>query len=56
MELTLTPQQVEALSFVVDQEQALFTKDPNTTPARVLELRAVLEKLTADTGKSSSPK
>ena len=55
MKLTLSKQQVEALSFLIDQEQSMFTQDPDMTPARVKELRAVLDKLSSSTGKSSSP-
>ena len=56
MKLTLSPQQVEALSSVVDREQAMFTQDPSMAPSRVIELRAVLDKLQAETGKSKSTK
>jgi hypothetical protein len=56
MKLTLSPQQVEALSSLIDREQTMFTKDPLMTPTRVTELRAVLDKLTTETGKTRSPK
>lgn len=46
MKITLTASQLDALAKIIDDEQAMFTQDPKTTPPRVMDLREVLKKLT----------